>query len=141
MADEQPIGEEFFMRIKNPLVFRRNLLESSKIVLGILKQTYSIKQIRDAKLRLIHIINNEIKELKILVQKINEIIPQYDKDELKNKFPDLMMRREVQIAEMPEEHIEEKEHEPPQHHAEEPVSDIEKLNKALDDVQKKLKNL
>jgi hypothetical protein len=140
MSDEQAIGEEFFRRIKNPAYFRRNLLEASKSTLSILKQVYSIKQIREAKHQLINLINREIKEIRMLVQKINEVIPQYDKEELEKKFPDLMMQRAIQIAEMPEERFEEKEHEPT-HHVEEPTSDIEKLTRALDEVQNKLKNL
>ena len=78
---------QFFMRIINPNTFRRNLLGASGLTLKILKQTYRVNQVREIKYVLMNKIKKEIRELKALVYRTNELVPSYTKEELKRMFP------------------------------------------------------
>ena len=138
---KQSVSQDFFMRLPNPNTFRRNLLESSKLTLLILRQTHRVKQIRAAKQELIAKIASEMRELKILVQKIDELMPQYSETELKKilppaeAFPSNQMPEAtpVQKAIKPEENQKFK--------PSVPLSELDKLSKALEEVQRKLQNL
>jgi len=132
--------QEFFMRINNPNTFRRNLLEASKDTLNILKQIYNVRQIREVKQELINRINKEIGELKVLVQKIDELMPQHTKEELIKKFPELSFKKKSKEVVVPERTME-KAKPKAKPGVEKHVSEIEKLSKAIDEVQKRLQNL
>ena len=134
--------QELFIRISNPLVLRKTLLETSKLVLTVLKQTYRIKQIREAKHIVMDLLSKEEKELKILVQKLEEYMPKYNKNELKKYLPDVTKLKKpepepVRAEAKPQLRPEEKE----QPRQPRPLSDAERLAKALEDVQRKLQSL
>lgn len=131
MADEIPGKQGFFMRIDSPNVFRKNLLETSKITLNILKQIYVVKNIRKAKHELISRISNEIRELKILAQKIDELMPQHKKDDLKKVMPKHHVVEEAPVGKKSKSKKVHKKH----------FSDVEKITKALDAVHKKLQSI
>jgi hypothetical protein len=139
-------GQEFFIRLSNPNTFRRYLLEASKMTLTILKQTYKVKQIREAKHELMSRIAREVKELKILVQKTDEMMPRYNQAEIRKILPDLIIIREqpeakpqkaeAQLEAKPEAKAELKPKQPKP-----PVSEIDKVSRALADIQRKLSSL
>ena len=135
--------QEFFRRINNPNTFRRDLLMTSKMSLSILKQATNITQLREAKQDLVVQIGNEVKELKVLVKKMDELLPTYSKDEIKKRFPHITLKRKK--PRIPTPTLEKK-----QVIATEPVplesagpadEEIDKLSKALADVQKKLQTI
>jgi hypothetical protein len=132
--------QDLFMRVNNPALIRKNLLESSKLVLTILKQTYRIKQIRELKQERISILSQEIKELKILIQKIEELMPQYTKADLKKLLPDItLVKKPKPKPELSK--AEAKQEEKPEPKPAAPVSDMDRITKALEDVQRKLQTL
>jgi cell shape-determining protein MreC len=134
MVKKLPEEQEFFMRITNPNLFRRSLLETSKDVLIILKRTYNVQQIREAKQDVMGHVSQEINEIKTLIKKLYEMIPQYSKEELKKVMPEgLKKRPEPAKAEKPQLQ--------PQQQLKAPVSDYDKLTKALDDITRKLQTL
>ena len=150
MSDENQEHQEFFVRINNPTNFRRNLLLASKITLGVLKKGYSLIRIRDTKREMMGMIEHEMKELKVLVENLYELMPKHSKDELMKKFPDVIVREPIKpvqhkdYKEEHEHHHEElhQEHKPiPRPVQRQPSSEIEKLTRALDAVESKLKNL
>jgi hypothetical protein len=144
--------QELFLRLSNPNTFRRNLLESSKLILTILKQTYRVKQIREAKHERMERLAKEIKELRILIQKIDELMPNYSKTDLKKLLPEInftpIRRPEPALEPLLQQAPAKDEIKPqpkpqpkakPQLSAQ--VSDFDKITKALEDVQRKLQNL
>jgi len=133
MAKKTEETQEFFMRINNPNTFRRNLLEASKLTLTIVKQTHKVKQIRELKHELISRIAQEVKELKLLVQKAEELMPAHDKAELKKYFPEPITPKEKPIA--PSTMADTKVQVRTAH------SEIDKISKAIEDIQRKLQNL
>ena len=150
MSEENQEHQEFFVRINNPTNFRRNLLLASKITLGVLKKGYSLIRIRDTKKEMIGMIEHEMKELKVLVDNLYELMPKHSKDELMKRFPNVTAREPinpVQRKDHKEEH--EHHHEAPHHEhtpiprpvQRQPSSEIDKLTRALDAVESKLKNL
>ena len=136
-SDEQ----ELFMRINNPALIRKNILESSKLVLTILKQAYNIKQIRELKQEKINRLSQEIKELRILVEKIEELMPQYTKADLKKLLPEINLTKKSTSDSSKSGKSEAKQQERQESIAAAPVSDMDRITKALDEVQKKLQTL
>ncbi|MBN2459639.1 hypothetical protein JXB28_05115 [Candidatus Woesearchaeota archaeon] len=137
MAEHHPDQENLYICVKAPKVLRRNVLESSKDTLFILKQVYTIKQIRDSKHEVMAKIDHELRELKILVQKIDELMPKYNKEELKKLIPDMNAKRKQLLRKEQSEAKIKEEHQPkPQ-----PTSEVDKLTLALDAIQKKLQSL
>lgn len=112
-------------------------MESSKDTLFILKQVYTIRQIRDAKHQVMAEVDDELKELKILIQKIDDLMPKYNKDELKKLIPDVSSKRKQFLKKEKAEAKVKEEHRAKQ----EPASEVDKLTMALDAIQKKLQNL
>jgi hypothetical protein len=137
MAEEHPGEENLYVCVRAPKTLRRNILESSKNTLFILKQVYTIKQLRESKHEVMEKIDEELKELKILIQKIDDLMPKYNKDELKKLIPDANAKRKQMLK---KEHADAKTKE--EHRAkQEPSSDVDKLTMALDAIQKKLQSL
>ena len=133
--------EDLFMRVNNPTLIRKNILESSKLILTILKQTYMIKQVREIKQVKINDLSQQIKELKILVQKIEELMPQYTKADLKKLLPDIPLARKSTSEPSKAEKQEAKEDWDREPKPAAPVSDMDRITKALEDVQRKLQTL
>lgn len=131
MARKTTEQHGFFMRINNPNDFRKNLLESSKVILHILKQIYRVKQIRETKYELMNKVSKEIQELKILVYKVNELMPMYKKEDLKKRFP------KIDVGKKPEKVGGAK----PGPGFEEHISRIEKVSKTLDEVHRRLQSI
>ncbi|MBU1199420.1 MAG: hypothetical protein KKF46_07045 [Nanoarchaeota archaeon] len=136
MTDKNIGQQEFFMQINNPNGFRRNILEASKLTLSILKETHRIRRIREAKHELIHRITHEIKELKLLVKKIEDLMPVYTKADLKKKFPHMVPDKKTHISMSVKE--KKSEHKQP---ANKHVAEIDKVSRALDEVQRRLQGL
>jgi hypothetical protein len=87
---KKPLEEqELFLRLSSPNTLRRNILESSKLILTILRQTYKVKQMREMKHERMARLASEIKELRILIQKIDELMPQYNRTDLKKLLPEI----------------------------------------------------
>ncbi|MBN2052333.1 hypothetical protein JW756_02415 [Candidatus Woesearchaeota archaeon] len=126
-------GQEFFMRLDNPNTFRRNLLEASKMTLSVIKQTHKVSQIRELKHEVINTIAKEVKELKLLVQKAEELMPNYNKAELKKYFPEPAIPKEQPAIKT------EKSDYKPKPKA--PSSEMDKITRAIEDIQKKLQSL
>jgi len=147
---EQQVRDEqaFFMRISNPIMFRKQVLEASKTTLSILKQTYGIKQLRSTKHELISQIRKELKELKILIHKLTELIPAYKTSDLKKRFPEFYLTRQALAKEDEKKLIKEqgepssdiKEYKPESEFAQKP-SELERVTRVLDEVQRRLQNL
>jgi hypothetical protein len=143
MGDKKPIQQDLFMRLNNPNTFRKNLLESSKLTLIIIKQTYTIKQLRESKQEHILQISEKIKELKLLLQEIDELMPKHSKDELKKLLPEMSMQKskpdQKKDSKEANKEVKNVKEENPQ--APPPMSELDKLTQALDLVQKKLQKL
>lgn len=132
---------DFFMRISDPAVFRRNLLESSKQTLGMIREMYTVKDIRELKQERIADLHKEFREIRLLCQKLEEIMPKHTEADLKKHIPDFNVRRKEQktLVQAPE-----PEPEPemkPKLSPQKASSDLDRLAQALNEVQRKLSNL
>ncbi len=151
MADKKDEQQEFFVRIDNPTIFRKNLLLASKLTLGVLKQSYSLNHLKETKTELVGLIRNEIKELKVLVQNLYDLMPKHSRDEIIKKFPDATVRRPEPRLVLPRERVRKERVEKPQPapqprprlppRPQGPVSEVDKLTRALNDVERKLASL
>ncbi len=73
---EEINDEQFFVGISGTKDLRRNLLESSREVVHSLQSYEKISEIREEKLRRIRQFKTVIEELKLLISKLNESVPQ-----------------------------------------------------------------
>ena len=128
--DEKSISNDFYMKISDSSGFRRNLLETSKETLNVLKEIHSVKQLRQKKQEKIGELHKELKELKLLVQKLEELMPEYNKSEVKKHFPEFFKEKhhDKRIS-FQESKIKK------------PISELDQLSAALTDIQKKLSSL
>ena len=137
MANEKKLEEksnsnDFYMKISDSPGFRRNLLETSKETLTVLKEIHSVKQLRQKKQEKINELHQELKELKLLVQKLDELMPNYNKSEVKKHFPEFF--KEKQHDKKAKETFQET-------RTRRPASKLDQLSAALTDIQKKLSSL
>jgi hypothetical protein len=140
--EKKPAQEqEFFMRISSPNILRKNLLEASKFTLTILRQTYTVKQYREVKQELLSNINKEMKELKLLLDKADHLLPQYTKAELKKLMPNQSLARKPQPQQQaqPAQASQPKKEEAPA--VPEQASELDRIGKIMEEIQKKLQNL
>ncbi len=70
-------NETYFVYLRNPLDYRRQLLESSKIILLCLRGYHRILVIRQQKMREMAKLKASVKELKYMSKKFNEKLPRY----------------------------------------------------------------
>jgi len=70
--------ETYFIYLKNPLEYRRQLLESSRKTLYSLKNYQKILLIRTKKLEELHKLRTSVKELLYLNKKFNDKLPKYE---------------------------------------------------------------
>ena len=65
----------YYVRMTDPRGFRRDLLESSKKVIGCLQANRNVLEIRARKRELLESLQGQVKELSLLVAKLDEVLP------------------------------------------------------------------
>lgn len=78
VVDLPPEHEKYFVYLKNPLEYRRHLLEGSKHILYCLKHYQKLVLIRQKKLDEMQRLKASLKELTYLNKKFNEMLPKYN---------------------------------------------------------------
>jgi hypothetical protein len=84
VIDLPPEHEKYFVYLKNPLEYRRHLLESSRKILFCLKSYQKLLLIRQKKLDEMQKLRTSIKELTYMNKKFNEKLPKYNTTFLEN---------------------------------------------------------
>jgi hypothetical protein len=65
----------YYVKVDSPREFRRDILESSKKVIGCLQANRSVLEIRKKKRFLLESLQNQVKELALLMLKLDDILP------------------------------------------------------------------
>ncbi len=155
----------YYVRIEKPREFRRDLLESSKKIIECLHTYRSIQQIRARKRVLIKTLQEEVKELTLLMTNLDKIMPekqlrQEAMRELKAKQKKKREKKETKkeqegkkkktnkktateekekqekTTKTSNEQKENKKEEPKK-----PLTEVDRLNHTLEEIEKKLANL
>ena len=124
--------ENYFIYLKNPLEYRRQLLECSRKSIYCLKNHEKIMLIRQRKTEEMHKLKQSIRELIYLNKKFNEKLPKYE-----SKFLEGMKSEEKRVA-RPVTPIPVKKPAPAPRREK---TELEKLEDSLANVEKKLKGL
>jgi len=135
MAKKKPIVQEpenYFIYLKNPLEYRRQLLESSKKSIHALKNYQKILLIRQKKIEESHKLKILLKELMYLSRKFNEKLPKYELTELPVK---------VEKSVSAPIHPAHPSHVKPAHAPQREKTELERLEESLASIEKKLKAL
>jgi phage-related protein len=69
------MNSEFFVRIEEPKTLRKELLETSKITINLLKKQESIKKIKIEKRQAISNIRKTNSEIKLLLERLEKLMP------------------------------------------------------------------
>ena len=124
--------DAIYIGIEDPVTLRRNLLESSKALVHILKGNNSLKDLRAAKHRMIEELRTRITQINELVSDARQLMPQTDKlnlpSEEEKRAAKTAAKAAVQIKPKPA----------PQQHIE---THVDKFERELQDIEKKLKAL
>lgn len=125
------MSNEFYVGIREPKSLRRSLLTSSKNILEVLKKSQEIITLRKEKLFVMDVLGQELSELRLLLEKLDEKLPEElldnapvkpiiaSKHEKEKKLPEIQIDSEPLNA----------------------LAELERIEKALAGVEDKLKYL
>ena len=77
------MAEHYFVRIEDAKGMRRKVLESSKASLNVLKSYNSLHRIRSKKRTMMKMLRRELKDLTLLVNRMEELLPSLTKKEIR----------------------------------------------------------
>jgi hypothetical protein len=95
-TEERTDDEAYFIYLKNPLEYRRQLLESSRKSIHCLKSYQRIILLRQRKIEELQKLKASIKELLYLDRKLSERLPKYDSKFLEGPKDEKAKRPKVQ---------------------------------------------
>lgn len=133
---------DYFIRIEDSKELRRNLLQSSKLDIQILKQEHDIKRIRQEKHLLLGELRTKLKEITFLLTELEQHMPEHTKKELEELMPGYT-KKEMPIA--PADH--QRHHKGKKRAAQSPsaraaeLSKLEKLEGSLNMIEERLNKL
>jgi uncharacterized coiled-coil protein SlyX len=97
--------QDFFRRIEDPLAFRIVLLEASKSSLNVLRGVYSMKETRQMKIDRLVPLQREVREIRLLIQKLEEMMPKYTRMSVSKSYPHLakipLKPQKTEVVEQP----------------------------------------
>ncbi|MBU1976272.1 MAG: hypothetical protein KKG59_07765 [Nanoarchaeota archaeon] len=133
--------DPYYIRIEDPAEFRKGILQSSKSVIMSLKDYHTIISIRKNKLALMEILKEQIKEVSFLFEKLDGALPdkkiKYEREMYEASIKNVMEKKK-ELKEVPK--IEKpKEKEKPKE--DDHMSDVDKLQDALANIEQKLNKL
>lgn len=129
---------EYFVKVDDGKELRRQLLESSKLSIHIIKQEYTIKEMRARKTQLMEKVRDDIKELTFLIGLLEKDLPVLTKKELAEiapKKPEQPILRKAQKAEPVKPVAQEQKPENKEY------SKLRRLESSLEMIEKRLSNL
>ena len=131
---------EHFVKVDDGKEVRRNLLESSKICIQILKSEHKVAQIREQKAALITEVRGGLKELNFLLNTLEKDLPVLTKKELEEMCPpppkEPKPKKTAVKKAAKKKSSGKKKAEPPKK-----VSKAERLEKSLDLIERRLQKL
>jgi len=130
--------DPYFVCVKEPDQVRINLLESSKFILHTLRINQKITNIREKKISYIQELKNNIKELSLLLTKLESLMPHHEL--FKKEIEDMKKA----LAKHPKKISKKSVNTKPAHSVSSVntnSSELDKINKALADIEKKLNGI
>ena len=129
MVKKEQGGELFFVRVKEPVEVRRNILETLKEIVEVLQRFEKFKRIRHEKIE-------KINHLRVLLRQSNKML-----GELRGKLPQTNLRATVAREAPAHKHHKKRakaaEKAPPKKE----ITEVEKLEIELNAIESKLKSL
>lgn len=129
--------EIFFVGVEDPIELRRSILESSKEIVQYLQRFERFKKVRSEKASEIVKLRIQTKEINKLVRQLKLLLP---KTKLRRKVPKPEEPKEIKRTPIMEEEIEPVKIPIPKIEAK-PMSDIEKLEAELSEIEDRLGKL
>jgi len=87
--------ENFFTTITNPKDFRKNLLESSKQIIQILKDHQTVLDLRKEKEGRKAELNKQFEELNVLIEKLDSFLPEDSMKQLEKLMPQKKVHKPI----------------------------------------------
>lgn len=131
LAEVTPEHQDYFVYLKNPLEYRRHLLESSRKILFCLKSHQKIFLIRQKKLEEMNKLKTSVRELLYLNKKFNEKLPKYNTGFLED-VPSKDKSRPINVKSAVAKKPADVKHE---------RTEMDRLEESLANIEKKLKTL
>ena len=134
---EQKEDNVFFVGVKYPIELRRNILESLKDVVDNLHKFESFKAVREAKAREMENLNSTVKEIDRLLSKLKSALPKTNL-RIQMHAKDLAMQKK---EEKKKKALTQKKKEVVREEKKKESTELERLEKELDIIESKLKDL
>ena len=126
--EQQP--ELFFVRVKDPVEVRRNILETLKEIVEVLQRFEKFKQLRHEKIE-------KINRLRVLLRQANKML-----GEMRGKLPQTNLRASVSRESAQNAHHRKKKIKPAEKAPQKrEMTEVEKLEAELNAIESKLKSL
>lgn len=123
------MNSDYFVKVNDPTTHRVMLLETSKLVIGALKSYHRTLFLRKQKTAKVEQLKNQVKELLLLLQKVEELLPHEHLPD--DNLTELKIKKQQMSSPVKKTGIQEISSE----------AKISRLNKTLEDIEKRLKNI
>ncbi|MFH1506624.1 MAG: hypothetical protein ABIE94_06605 [archaeon] len=131
--------DAYFVHIRSPVDFRRTLLESSREIIHLMQDYQTLLELRKQRLDMERCFKEETREIMLLVNKLEKALPKHSLNKLKEVLPGVIeeeKKRQPAKAKKGKKKPAKKEVLKTKQ-----VSDIKKLEKALESIDSKLHSL
>ena len=134
--------EAYFVHVKNPVDFRRNLLESSREIIHLMQDYQNLLDLRDKRLNKENAFKEELKEITLLVNSLEKRLPKKSLNKLKEALPEAFAQRKEPKATKKGKKGKKTKAKPAKDFLKtKQLTDVKRLEKALEAVEGKLHRL
>jgi len=136
MPKQQPTEQEdYFVALQQPKDVRRSILESSRRVIFALQDFHKIIMLREKKQALFEQLQGEMKEVTVLINKMNKYFPENKLSQLKARKPTPKPMPRPQIKQPAKQQVKQPKPQPKQR------SELDDLSDMLSNIEEKLQRM
>jgi|GEM_PF-1919244 hypothetical protein len=134
--------DAYFVHLKDPVDFRRTILESSREVIHMMQEYQALMDLRKRRLDMEQAFKEELREIMLLVNKLEKTLPKHSINKLKEVLPGVIEEEKKHMAKPEKKKLSKKKEKPAKEQLrEKQLSQIQRLEKALESVEGKLHKL
>jgi len=134
--------DAYLVHLKDTVDFRRTILESSREVIHMMQEYQALMDLRKRRLDMEQAFKEELREIMLLVNKLEKTLPKHSINKLKEVLPGVIEEEKKHMAKPEKKKLSKKKEKPAKEQLrEKQLSQIQRLEKALESVEGKLHKL
>jgi len=135
------MNSEFFVRIEEPRTLRKELLETSKLTINLLKKQERIKKIKLEKKQTITNIRKINSEIKLLLERMEKLMPEISKEKKIEQQPKILENNKDTIKKAETGRTTRAIKQPGISREKDSIEKLENLERELKELEEKIKNI